>query len=65
MQSTVESKGGTIRWQAPEIIHPPSEEDAYPTRQSDIYAFACVCYEVRCILVGHTAVNNPENSARY
>jgi serine/threonine protein kinase len=37
--------GGTMRWQAPELSNP--DETQYNTKASDIYAFACVCYEVR------------------
>lgn len=35
-------KGGTLRWQAPELFNGDAEE------ASDIYAFACICYEVWC-----------------
>ncbi|KAG6834483.1 hypothetical protein H0H93_009397 [Arthromyces matolae] len=46
-QSTVASKGGTMRWQAPELLE-PEENDAkvYNTKASDIYALASTCYEV-------------------
>ncbi|KAG6848948.1 hypothetical protein H0H93_012553 [Arthromyces matolae] len=46
-QSTVASKGGTMRWQAPELLE-PEEIDAkvYNTKASDIYALASTCYEV-------------------
>lgn len=40
----------SIRWSAPELF----EEGALPNRASDIWAFGCVCYEVRvhtCFLV--------------
>lgn len=43
-QSSVLS-GGTVRWQAPELID-PAHEDTRAGKASDIYAFACVCYEV-------------------
>lgn len=39
---------GTVRWQAPELID-PDHEDAKASKPSDIYAFACVCYEVSFI----------------
>ncbi|KAJ7235048.1 kinase-like domain-containing protein [Mycena rebaudengoi] len=40
--STVIAKGGTTRWQAPELLR-----GEHPNHYgSDIYAFACVCYEV-------------------
>ena len=38
---------GTLRWQAPELLNPESEEgDGRNNMPSDVYAFACVCYEV-------------------
>ena len=46
VQTTGHQSGGTLRWQAPELIDPPSEELAKATPASDIYSFACVCYEV-------------------
>ncbi|KAF8982247.1 kinase-like domain-containing protein, partial [Cyathus striatus] len=42
IESTV-SNAGTVRWQAPELL---DEESVGTTKESDIYAFACVCYEV-------------------
>ncbi|KAL0568701.1 Rho guanine nucleotide exchange factor [Marasmius crinis-equi] len=33
---------GTARWLAPELL----AENANPSKESDIYAFACVCYEI-------------------
>ncbi|KAG6824385.1 hypothetical protein H0H92_007043, partial [Tricholoma furcatifolium] len=43
--STVASKGGTARWQAPELFK-PDDRVAYNTKESDIYAWACVAYEI-------------------
>lgn len=43
LESSV-SAGGTVRWKAPELIDP--EKDGTPTKESDIYAFGCVCYEI-------------------
>jgi serine/threonine protein kinase len=40
---TTDSGGRTDRWASPELL----EENAVPTRASDIWAFGCVCYEVR------------------
>jgi serine/threonine protein kinase len=37
--------GGTLAWQAPEIISPDNPTKNTP--ESDVYSFACVCYEVR------------------
>ncbi|KAG6818671.1 hypothetical protein H0H93_002930 [Arthromyces matolae] len=45
-QSSVASKGGSIRWQAPELLDPRRDDIAHNTVQSDIYALACVLYEV-------------------
>ncbi|KAK1236027.1 Rho guanine nucleotide exchange factor, partial [Marasmius sp. AFHP31] len=33
---------GTVRWLAPELF----AEDATTTKESDVYAFGCVCYEI-------------------
>jgi hypothetical protein len=39
---------GTLRWQAPELLNPESDEgDGRNSMPSDVYAFACVCYEVK------------------
>lgn len=49
--SSAASKGGTTRWQAPEL-HVPEPDNAttenhiHNSKQSDIYACACVTYEV-------------------
>jgi len=34
---------GTIRWQAPELFQ---DDDACNTLATDVYAYACVCYEL-------------------
>ncbi|KAJ7215142.1 kinase-like domain-containing protein [Mycena rebaudengoi] len=36
--------GGTLAWQAPEVISPDNPTKNTP--ESDVYSFACVCYEV-------------------
>lgn len=41
--------GGTIRWEAPELMEDPEDEAAgspRPTFQSDVYSVASVMYEV-------------------
>lgn len=40
--SVIGSTGGTVRWQAPELC----KGGTTVTMASDIFAFACVCYEV-------------------
>ncbi|KAF6742818.1 kinase-like domain-containing protein [Ephemerocybe angulata] len=37
--------GGTVRWQAPELFDPNTEE-AKPTKMSDVYSLGCVFYEI-------------------
>ena len=34
---------GTLRWQAPELLE---DDDVCNSPASDVYAYACVCYEV-------------------
>ncbi|EDR08211.1 uncharacterized protein LACBIDRAFT_297628 [Laccaria bicolor S238N-H82] len=46
-ETTGHQNGGTLRWQAPELI---SEGLAKATPASDIYSFACVCYEVGSVV---------------
>jgi serine/threonine protein kinase len=35
--------GGTLRWTAPELLDGTTDDN---NTKSDIYAFACICYEV-------------------
>lgn len=44
--STVSIKGGTARYQAPELLSGKMQNHY----GSDVYAFACVCYEVCPVL---------------
>jgi len=50
---TAPTRGGTIRWMAPELF----TDDQHPSKASDIYALGMVIYEVgfHCIfwLIGH------------
>jgi hypothetical protein len=42
--------GGTTRWQAPELLDYVSDDVenlGQNTTASDLYSFACVCYEVQ------------------
>ena len=56
IQTTGPQSSGTLRWQAPELIDPPSDESAKATPASDIYSFACVCYEVNGVGISKTAL---------
>jgi serine/threonine protein kinase len=40
---------GCLRWMAPELLYPESFglRQSRKTHASDVYAFACVCFEVR------------------
>ncbi|KAG6810370.1 hypothetical protein H0H92_012156 [Tricholoma furcatifolium] len=44
--SSAASKGGTVRWQAPELFNPEGDDEIHNTKASDIYAWACVAYEI-------------------
>ncbi|CAA7268614.1 unnamed protein product [Cyclocybe aegerita] len=37
--------GGTVRWQAPELLD-PCIDDPRKSPETDVYAFGCVCYEI-------------------
>jgi hypothetical protein len=39
-------KGGCARWQAPELNDLESDDVVRNSKESDVYAWACVCYEV-------------------
>jgi serine/threonine protein kinase len=56
IQTTGHQGSGTLRWQAPELIDPPSDESAKATPASDIYSFACVCYEVSGVSISKTVL---------
>ncbi|KAG6913758.1 hypothetical protein DXG01_004491 [Tephrocybe rancida] len=45
-QSSVSSKGGSARWQAPELFDVEDGHTLQNTTSSDVYAFGCVCYEI-------------------
>jgi serine/threonine protein kinase len=38
--------GGTVRWMAPELLSSHDNDEPINTKESDVYAFAGVCYEV-------------------
>jgi serine/threonine protein kinase len=52
------NRGGSMRWFAPELIVPEQFgcERFVRTRATDVYAFACVCIEVRLCRVISQAV---------
>ncbi|KAG6917356.1 hypothetical protein DXG01_002821 [Tephrocybe rancida] len=54
-QSSVASKGGSVRWQAPELHRAESDNNdteieesftVHNTEMSDVYAWGCLCYEI-------------------
>ncbi|KAG6818414.1 hypothetical protein H0H93_005163, partial [Arthromyces matolae] len=45
-QTPAASKGGSTRWQAPELVDLKNDTAGLNTIASDIYAFGCVCYEI-------------------
>ncbi|KAH0582257.1 hypothetical protein H2248_011898 [Termitomyces sp. 'cryptogamus'] len=49
------SRGGTIRWQAPELFDMQNDTVVKNSKKSDVYAWACVCYEIftGCIPLNH------------
>ncbi|KNZ79055.1 L-type lectin-domain containing receptor kinase I.3 [Termitomyces sp. J132] len=47
-QSSVASKGGSVRWQAPELFDMEKDEEVKNSPYSDMYALGCVFYEVSC-----------------
>ncbi|GLB34347.1 putative CAP_GLY [Lyophyllum shimeji] len=44
--SSAASKGGSVRWQAPELFDVESDDTIHNSKSSDVYAFACVAYEI-------------------
>lgn len=44
--SSVGSKGGSIRWQAPELFDPDSDQVVKNSVASDVYALSCVFFEI-------------------
>jgi serine/threonine protein kinase len=47
---------GTLRFMAPELIHPDNDSEPKRTFASDIYAFGCVAYQV--INISPTLLND-------
>ncbi|KAG6831370.1 hypothetical protein H0H87_005300 [Tephrocybe sp. NHM501043] len=44
--SSMSSKGGSLRWQAPELFDMENDQAVKNSTFSDVYALGCVCYEV-------------------
>ncbi|KAF8058749.1 kinase-like domain-containing protein, partial [Lyophyllum atratum] len=44
--TSLSSKGGTARFLAPEILRPKIDDDVKNTKATDIYAWACVAYQI-------------------
>ncbi|KAG6907607.1 hypothetical protein DXG01_008225 [Tephrocybe rancida] len=44
--SSAASKGGSVRWQAPELFDVENDSMVKNSEASDVYAWACVCYEI-------------------
>jgi serine/threonine protein kinase len=50
--STMTRVTGTLRWQAPELLDPDADDSTCAiSLASDVYAYACVCYEVVYITI--------------
>ncbi|KAG5353082.1 hypothetical protein C0989_010464 [Termitomyces sp. Mn162] len=46
-QSSMSSRGGSIRWQAPELLGIENDESVKNSKPSDVYALGCVFYEIQ------------------
>ncbi|TCD63066.1 hypothetical protein EIP91_006022 [Steccherinum ochraceum] len=59
--STSKHEGGEFRFRAPELtsLHNASMTGVRPTRESDIFAFACVCFELYAKHPPYHLENNP------
>ncbi|KAG6889436.1 hypothetical protein C0995_001204 [Termitomyces sp. Mi166 len=51
-QSSVASKGGTVRWQAPELFSVADDKEVKNTFASDVYSYGCVCFQECKIFTG-------------
>ncbi|KAG6911107.1 hypothetical protein DXG01_003847 [Tephrocybe rancida] len=59
-QSTMASKGGTARWQAPELHESEDEvEEVYNTKATDVFAWAGICYEIFTGCLPFFELSNP------
>ncbi|KAF9455773.1 hypothetical protein BDZ94DRAFT_1205430 [Collybia nuda] len=61
-QSSPASKGGSLRWQAPELLE--NDEDVKNTKASDVYAWSCVCYEIFTGRAPFFNLSNPTTTLR-
>jgi hypothetical protein len=48
LEKAMNRSGGSLRWQAPELNDPETDHPVLDSKESNIYAWSCVCYEV-CI----------------
>ena len=49
LKKALNESGGSrlpVRWQAPELNDPQVDHPVLESKESDIYAWSCVCYEV-------------------
>ncbi|KAG6914827.1 hypothetical protein DXG01_015086 [Tephrocybe rancida] len=59
-QSTMASKGGSTRWQAPELHESEDEaEEVYNTKATDVFAWAGICYEIFTGCLPFFELSNP------
>ncbi|KAG6910448.1 hypothetical protein DXG01_010373 [Tephrocybe rancida] len=62
--SSMSSKGGSLRWQAPELFDMENDEAVKNSTSSDVYALGCVCYEVGFfIFTGNVPFHNVSRDA--
>ena len=54
IQTTRHQSSGTLRWQEPELIDPPSKESVKAMSASDMYSFTCICHEVSVVSITKT-----------
>ncbi|KAG6818298.1 hypothetical protein H0H93_006187 [Arthromyces matolae] len=63
--SQAASTGGSLRWQAPELLpfqdDDEDDDDVHNTKASDVYAWGCVCIE---IFMGHHPFSNAKNNGK-
>jgi hypothetical protein len=48
-----------VRWQAPELNDPEKDEFVHNSKESDVYAWSCVCYEVYFLILIFSTIAIP------